>query len=188
MDLPNPDLLKPEYVAGALLLLMGCWLSVRRIRRRKELQEDPRDSQIRQLLADIKLANRQLEEVREQLESRQAECEEAVATTQELKATLTKRDAEVTELRTGLQKETARTRELRQEIADQAQERLREQVIRKQAETELEVAQAGNEAVIDEFTRLQQQQEAEAKAKAKRTLKVTDTHVDISLDEMLTEK
>jgi chromosome segregation ATPase len=186
VDLLNTDLLKPEYVAGALLLLLVLWLSARRIRWQKETREDPRDSKIRQLLADVKLANRQLDEVREQLDSRQAEFEEAVATMHELRAALAKRDAEVEELRTGLRQETARIRELRQEIADQAQERLREQVIRKQAETELEVAQAGNEAVIDEFTRLQQQQEAEAQAK--RSLSVTDTHVDVSINEMLTEK
>jgi hypothetical protein len=105
---------------------------------------------------------------------------------QELRATLATRDAEVAGLRQSLQEEMAKIRELRQELTDQAQERLREQVSRKQAETELEVAQAGNEAVLDEFTRLQQEKEKEAMAT--QSLKVTDTHVDISLDEMLLEK
>ena len=50
-----------------------------------------------------------------------------------------------------------RTRELRQELQDRASETIRESVRAREAETELEVARAGSEAVLSEINRLQEE-------------------------------
>jgi len=175
-----------EIVGWALTALLLTWLAVRRKQWQADTREDPRNSKIRQLDADLRLANRQLEEVQEQLQKRVSEFEQSVTTLQEVRAELSARSAEASSLREDLQDEVRKTRELRQELTDQAQERLREQVIRREAETQLEVVQAGSEAVMDEFSRLREAEEATAKpAKAKASQK--EVRVDVNLDEMFAE-
>jgi hypothetical protein len=178
VELLNQNFLTLEHLGWGMLGLLLTWLMVRRRQWNKETKEDPRNKEIRQYQADLRLVQKQLVESQQTLGDRQSEFELSLSTAQELKVSLAERDAELEKLRADLQEEMAKTRDLRVELTDQAQERLREQVIRKQAETQLEVAQAGSEAVFDEISRLHKESEQKS---------VTDAHLDIDLNEMLTE-
>jgi septal ring factor EnvC (AmiA/AmiB activator) len=120
VELLQTDILKLEYLGGLLLVLLGTWFCVRRERWNRETREDPKNRKIRQLLADVKLATRQLEEVEEELDTRRSEFEEAVTTMQELRATLATRDQELATMRSELRDEVRKTRKLREDLTDQA--------------------------------------------------------------------
>jgi len=179
------EITRLDYFVGTLLLLLFIWLLVRK-RERLDMSEDPRNHTIRQLDADLRLAERELVEARELLEKRDAEIQEAVNSQQELHANLAIRESEAEALRAELNAEAKKTRELREELTDQAQERLREHVSRKEAETELEVARAGSEAVMDEIISLQEQQQV-AVPRAQVLESAQETNIDIDIDELLSK-
>jgi len=117
--------------------------------------EDPRNRRIRQLEADLKVAQRRLEEYTRQLDTKTAEFDQTMATVHDLNALLEERDGEVAGLRGEVKSAVAKTRELRRELTDRAAETIREHVRAEEAHTELAVAQAGSDAIISEFSRLQ---------------------------------
>ena len=119
--------------------------------------EDPRNHQIRQLEADLRTVKRQCQVNEQALSARNIEFEQMVSTVQELRASLVDRDNMIADLQGNLQGEVKNTRELRQELQDKATETIREYIRAQEAETELEVARAGSEAVLSEINRLQEQ-------------------------------
>ncbi len=186
MELLSLQITRLDYFVGTLLMLLFVWLLVRK-REQNEVREDPRYHTIRQLDADLRVAQRELAEVREQLEQRDAEFQEAVSSLQEANTQNAVRENELQTLRLDLKAESKKTRELRQELTDQAEQRLREHVSRKEAETELEVARAGSEAVMDEIISLQEQQQQAAARKAEALQAATASDIDIDINELLSK-
>lgn len=121
-------------------------------------RQDPRDHHIRQLEADLRLVRRKLEESTLQLETRSEEFDQSMATVHDLNSLLEQRNHEVEDLRKEVKGAVKKTRELRRELTDRAEETLREHVRAKEAETELDVVRAGSDALISEFTRAQQEE------------------------------
>ena len=118
--------------------------------------EDPRNKRIRQLEADLKVAERKLDEYSSQLETKAEEFDQSMATVHDLNSLLEERNGEVEGLRQEIKSEVAKTRELRRELSDRAAETIREHVRAEEAQTELAVARAGSDAIISEFSRLQE--------------------------------
>jgi len=113
--------------------------------------EDPRNKVIRQLEADLKVAQKRLADSETLLARKAEEVEQGMATLTDLQSELNQRDREAARLRDELKNAVIKTRELRQVLTDKAEQTLREQVKAKEALTELEVVRAGTEAMYDEI-------------------------------------
>lgn len=142
-----------SFVVGVLLMYVFS-----RPKKTKSVSEDPRNHQIREMEADLRTVRRQYADCGQALDTKTEEFDTVVATMQELRATLVKREEELEEAKSSLKGSVAKTRELRTELQDRATETIREHVRAEEAETELEVARAGSEAVISEISRLQEEQ------------------------------
>ena len=123
----------------------------------KTVAQDPRDHQIRQLEADLRLTQRKLEDSTEQLENQTQEFDQSMATVHDLSSLLEQRNEEVEDLRKEVKGAVKKTHELRRELTDRAEETMREHVRAKEAETELDVVRAGSDALISEFNRVQEE-------------------------------
>jgi chromosome segregation ATPase len=144
---------------GALGLVVGALL-MRMLTKpvdKMPVSEDPRNHQIRGMKADLRTTRRQLVDIEEALEEKTGEFDTAVETMQGLRATIGELEEELARLKGDLKGSVSKTRELRTELQDRATETIREQVRAEEAETELDVARAGSEAVLSEIGRLQQE-------------------------------
>ncbi len=140
-----------EATAGAAFCVGLLFGFLAKGRRRVARQEDPRNKQIRQLEADLRLAEKRLADSERLLAEKAHEIEESHGTVTDLQAEICRRDEETTKLRKDLQGAVAKTRELRQELTEKAEETLRERVRAKEALTELDVVRAGSAAMHDEY-------------------------------------
>ncbi len=87
------------------------------------------------------------------------EFETAVETLQELRTKIAGVESESDELRHENKSSVAKMRELRVELQDRATQTIREHMRAEEAETELQVARAGSDAVLSEISRLQAERE-----------------------------
>ncbi|NND55080.1 MAG: hypothetical protein HKN56_08945 [Gammaproteobacteria bacterium] len=123
--------------------------------------EDRRDRRIRELEVDLRLTERKLEDAEHKLESTAEEFDQSMATVVDLNALLEERDSQVQELRSEVKGAVRKTRELRRELTERAEETMREHVRAKEARDELDVMRAGSDALVTEFERVQQETESE---------------------------
>ena len=121
------------------------------------VSEDPRNHQIRGMDADLRTTRRQLVDIEQALQEKTEEFDTAVETMQGLRATSVELEEELARLKGDLKGSVTKTRQLRTELQNRATETIREQVRAEEAETELDVARAGSEAVLSEISRLQQE-------------------------------
>jgi chromosome segregation ATPase len=150
----NHDYLMAAIAGGAFLL--GVLLTaLARSGKSASLSEDPRNNQIRQLEADMRVNERRLKEVVEKLDSRNNEYDDSVGTVHDLEAVLAEREGEVEKFRQEVHAAVKKTQELRLELTDRAAETIREKVKVKEYETELDVVKAGSQVMAGEFARLQ---------------------------------
>jgi predicted nucleic acid-binding Zn-ribbon protein len=155
-ELNSQNLMIGSALAG---FIVGCaimWLMTRS-KSGHSKNEDPRNHRIRELEADLRTLKRETNEQATALEAKSAEFNTAVETLQQLRATMAGSQSEIDNLKNELKGSVAKTRELRQELQDRATETVREHVRAEEAETELEVARAGSEAVMSEIARLQEE-------------------------------
>lgn len=147
-------------VGGACFAVGGLFsLLLSSVRGRKEDFEDPRNHTIRSLEADARTTRRQLDELRQQLEEKTSEFNTSVATLQELRGSMSDRDARIEKLEADLKESVRKTRELRVELQERAAQSVRDSMRAEEAATEAEVARAGSEAVMGEITRLQEERQ-----------------------------
>ncbi len=156
----NQDLLLMAVATGSFVAgVLFTRFALRSANKRVKTGVDRRDHQIRELEADLRVAERRLEEYTTQLETKTEECDQSMATVCDLNALLESRDSEVEELRKEVKGAVRKTRELRRELTDKAEETLREHVRAKEAQDELDVVRAGSEAIMSEFSRLHDDEE-----------------------------
>jgi chromosome segregation ATPase len=141
-----------SFVVGSMLMYM-----LFRPGGNAAVSEDPRNHRIRELEADLRSSQRECTETQEVLEEKTAEFNTAVETLRDVRSTLADNEAELENLKDDLKGAVLKTRELRQVLQDRATETVREQARAADAETELEVAKAGSDAVMGEITRLQEE-------------------------------
>ena len=145
------------FAAGYLVAMLGRFVN----RQLKETVQDPRDHQIRALEADVRLAERQASDFESKVNDAQAKLKDAVGQLRDMKASLQKADSEIIKLKEDLKISCAKTVELRQELTDRAEQTIRGAVQLDDLKTELQVAKAGTDAVLDEINRLNQEDENE---------------------------
>jgi chromosome segregation ATPase len=120
---------------------------------------DDVNHRIRALEADLRVAQRKAEESELAIERNREDTEAARREIQVKSDALAERDREVAKLREALTSECAKTQGLRQELTNRAEETIRAGVRVKDAETELSVALAGSDAVLEQIQRLAAERE-----------------------------
>jgi chromosome segregation ATPase len=121
--------------------------------------EDPRNHTIRELEADIRLVRREHADAQQALEEKTQEFQTAVETLQSLRVSMAEIESEREGLREENKSSVSKIRELRLELQERATQSVREHLRAEDAETELQVARAGSDAVMSEINRLQEERE-----------------------------
>jgi predicted nucleic acid-binding Zn-ribbon protein len=114
---------------------------------------------IRALEADLRVAQRKAEEAELALEKQREEADGLRGELARTKEALASRDTDTQQLRQRLADECSKTQKLRQELTDRAEETIRASVRVKDAETELSVARAGSDQVMEQIQRLAAERE-----------------------------
>lgn len=152
----------PEIILiFALIGVLGGWAMGRignRLGKGRGASEDV-NHRIRALEADLRVAQRKAEEAELAIERGREEAEALRAQARADAQTIADRDRDLEQLQKSLGDECAKTQKLRQELTSRAEETIRASVRVKEAETELSVARAGSDAVLDQIRQLAAERE-----------------------------
>ena len=110
-------------------------------------RRDPRDDRIRALEAELRIANSDAEQIRGKLEVAEKELDDANDSIEKRDNVISHQQSRVEQLKRDLKESVAKTRELRQEMTDRAEETLRYEVKLREVETELSIAQASTDMI-----------------------------------------
>lgn len=114
---------------------------------------------IRALEADLRVAQRKAEEAELVIERNREETEGLQAQAKADAEAIAERDRDLLQLQKRLSDECNKTNNLRLELTNRAEETIRASVRVKEAETELSVARAGSDAVLDQIRQLAAERE-----------------------------
>jgi chromosome segregation ATPase len=113
----------------------------------KTKDRDPRDDRIRQLEAETRIAQTELKAANEKVEGLEAELETANESIEKRDGVISHQQGRIEELKGDLKESVLKTRELRHELTDRAEENVRSEVKLREVETELSVAQASTDLI-----------------------------------------
>ena len=135
-------------IAGAFLLgyLLSAIVSSVGTRS-KAKKRDPRDDRIRNLEAELRIAQTEAESSKDKREALEKELEEEKSGAEKRDNVITHQQEKIERLSQDLKDSVLKTRELRNELSDRATENLRSEVKLREVETELEVAQASTDLI-----------------------------------------
>ena len=143
METPNTLL----YVAGGAFLLgwlvgkIGAYVGNRFHARKR----DPRDDRIRNLDAELRIAQSGSEKAKEEAARLKTELAEEKELVEQRDGIITDQQQSMAELRRDLKESVMKTRELRAELSNRAAENVKSEVKLREVETELSVAQASTD-------------------------------------------
>jgi chromosome segregation ATPase len=129
------------FLSGWIVAKFGSFVS----RKLKARHHDPRDSRIRSLEADTRVAQTAVEKAKAQLEESQAELSRVRAALQKREAESAKQESTIGQLRSDLRDSVKKTRELREELTLRATENVRSEVKLREVETELSLVHASTD-------------------------------------------
>ncbi len=127
------------WVLASISSRMG---SVTRAKKR-----DPRDDRIRSLEAELRIALGELGQVKESVAQLENDLESASADIEKRDKVISHQQRRVEELKKDLRDSVMKTRELRAELSERAEESVRSEVKLREVETELSVAQASTDMI-----------------------------------------
>jgi chromosome segregation ATPase len=134
--------------AGAFVLgWILSFISSRITAGQRSSRRDPRDSRIRALEAELRIANSERDQFGEKLGEVTGQLEESVQSIQKRDNVITHQQSRVEELKRDLKESIGKTRQLRQELSQRAEETVRSEVKIREIETELSVAQASTDLI-----------------------------------------
>jgi chromosome segregation ATPase len=145
VELPQQLIL---YTAGAFLL--GWLLSSIAARvggRFRSKRRDPRDNQIRQLEAELRIARGESQRNHDALERLEDELKETVVGIERRDNVITEQQSKIERFQVDLKDSVLKTRELRAELAERATESVHAEAKIREVETELSVAQASTDMI-----------------------------------------
>jgi chromosome segregation ATPase len=145
VDLPDQLIL---YSAGAFLL--GWLLSSIGSRisdRHRARKRDPRDDRIRELEAELRIAQSEKGKSLTELERLEAELKETTVGIERRDTVITSQQAKLERMQSDLKDSVLKTRELRGELAQRATENVYAEAKIREVETELSVAQASTDLI-----------------------------------------
>jgi chromosome segregation ATPase len=114
---------------------------------KRTTKRDPRDDRIRSLEAELRIAQNELGQVRESGEHLEKELEAARADAEKRDTVISHQQRHVEELKKDLKDSVLKTRELRAELSNRAEESVRSEAKLREVETELSVAQASTDMI-----------------------------------------
>jgi len=129
------------FVSGWIVAKFGSYVS-RKLRARNQ---DPRDSRIRSLEADVRVAHSAAEKAKARLDEINGELTEARKALKVRDAALVDHERVIDQLRTDLKGSVKKTRELREELTLRATENVRSEVKLREVETELSLVHASTD-------------------------------------------
>lgn len=147
MFMETPDTLL--YVAGGALLLgwlvgkLGAYLGDRFSARKR----DPRDDRIRNLEAEMRIAQADGEKSQTELSRLKAQLVEEKERVEQRDKLITDQQQDLAKARSDLKDSVMKTRELRAELSERATENVKSEVKLREVETELSVAQASTDLI-----------------------------------------
>jgi chromosome segregation ATPase len=118
---------------------------------------EERDRSIRSLEADLRIAQRNLEELRGEHQTLSTQARAAVAEATTLRESAEAREQRIRQLKAELQHECGKTARLRQELAERAEDMVRTSVQLRDVQTELGVARVGSDVILEQIARLEQE-------------------------------
>ena len=110
-------------------------------------KRDPRDDRIRSLEAELRIAQTELGQVKESAEQLEKELESANEDIKKRDKVISHQQGRVEELKKDLRDSVLKTRELRAELSERAEESVRSEAKLREVETELSVAQASTDMI-----------------------------------------
>jgi DNA repair exonuclease SbcCD ATPase subunit len=144
-ELPNELIL---YSAGAFVLGWLVSAIIGRLRsRRKARERDPRDSRIRELDAELRIAQGKLSKSQTEVERLEDELKETVSGIERRDNVISDQQAKLEKIAADLRDSVAKTRELRAELTERATENVHAEARLREVETELSIAQASTDMI-----------------------------------------
>ena len=110
-------------------------------------KRDPRDDRIRSLGAELRIAQTELGQLKESAEQLEKDLEAAQAEVEKRDKVISHQQRRVDELKKDLKDSVMKTRELRAELSNRAEESVRSEAKLREVETELSVAQASTDMI-----------------------------------------
>ena len=136
------------YSVGAFLLgWLVSSISARLGGRRKSSQRDPRDDRIRELEAELRIAQGTSERSQTVLERLEDELKETTVGLEQRDHVITEQQTKLQRVQADLKESVMKTRELRAELADRATQSVHAEAKIREVETELSVAQASTDLI-----------------------------------------
>lgn len=129
------------FLVGWLVAQIGGYLG----RKFSAGECDPRDSRIRSLSADVRVAQSAAEKTRAQLEETTKELNETQKIIKVREDVIEGQEGLIKRLKDDLKESVMKTRELRAELTERATENVRSEVKLREVETELSVVQASSD-------------------------------------------
>ena len=129
------------FVSGWVVAKFGSYVG----RKLQARNQDPRDSRIRSLEADVRVAHSAAEKAKARLDEINGELAEARKALKIRDAALANQESAVDQLRADLKDSVKKTRELREELTLRATENVRSEVKLREVETELSLVHASTD-------------------------------------------
>ncbi|MEL7187831.1 MAG: hypothetical protein AAFN50_15585 [Pseudomonadota bacterium] len=131
------------FLLGWILSAISSRLGDRfRARRR-----DPRDDRIRELEAEVRIAQAELETKKETAEEMEEKLKETTVGLERRDYVISEQQAKIEKVSKDLKESVLKTRELRNELADRATETVHAEAKIREVETELEIVQASSDMI-----------------------------------------
>jgi len=131
------------FLLGWLVGKIGAYIGSRVSARKR----DPRDDRIRNLDAELRIAQTNVETSGERLEGLAAELEEKQEHADRADSVIVQQQQKIDKLRRDLKESVLKTRELRADLANRATENVKSEVKLREVETELSVAHASTDMI-----------------------------------------
>ena len=156
------DDLGVSLAVGAVAFIVG-WVLAKiagLLARRAAAGETPSEHhRIRSLEASLRVAEKKADTMTEQFESTCVDFTALKEVHEQLESAFADREADVSSAQQAVRDETAKVHDLRRELTNRAEAKIRAEAHAKDVETELSVMQAGSHAMMDEVDRLAAERE-----------------------------
>ena len=145
MSMQSPQNLALLTVAAFALGWLVAFLTGRYLAQRRVQERDPRDITIRSMIAELRVANNEIERLKSEAANAQQSLEDTTLNLKAQNSVISDQQAEIDRLSHDLKGSVRKTRELRAELADRATETVHAEAKIREVETELSIAQASAE-------------------------------------------
>ena len=131
------------FVLGWILSSISSFIG----RKAQAKKRDPRDDRIRQLEAELRIAQTDVTKTKEILEIAEKARDDALEGVEKRDNVISHQQTKIDEVKKDLQDSVRKTRELRSELSERATENVRSEAKLREVETELSIAQASTDLI-----------------------------------------